>query len=407
MINFYTYKEDVKRALIRRKEQLNIDDYPLDWAWITYAFSCEDTEGNPLLEPMLERASRWATSEKALEYDRNVGALGMFCFVLNETKHREWEKISNLILEKLKDLTSKKMHKFHPLNDPEVVFGLSIGFGKEVSDFLLKHLKEGARSESLKRHLFFTAALIELGAKTRLTNLLPPAEQIRIDDLIPAIWFVERYGSYGTFQQIKPTLWDMFTKSKETLSLEPYKEANISGQRILSSAELAMLYEALVLETKEPDPVMLFDDYPLHPRIKGVAESLFKQGEYFNAVFEATKVLNDLVRRITKSQEHEINLMQSAMGDPKAKEIKNPKIKFNELDPTVLDYQSQQNEQRGLSMIACGIFHAFRHPKGHEPQDTSWGDIHPYEALDQLIVISHIMNRIEKAVKVQGGSNHD
>ena len=146
MINFYAYKEDVKRALIRRKERLNIDDHPLDWAWIAYAFNCEGTEGNPLLEPMLEHASRWAMSEKALEYDRNIGALGIFCFVLNKAKHRSYEEMNNLILEKIKDLTAKKLHKFHPLNDPEIVFGLSMGLGKGLSKEVpnpLNTLKKG------------------------------------------------------------------------------------------------------------------------------------------------------------------------------------------------------------------------------------------------------------------------
>lgn len=398
MINFYTYKEDVKLALIRRKEQLNIDDCPLDWAWIAYAFNCEGTGSNPLLEPMLEQASKWTISEKALEYDRNIGALGIFCFVLNKAKHRNYEEMNNRFLEKLKDLTAKKLHKFHPLNDPEIVFGLSIGLGKErskeISDFLLKHLKEEAGSENLKRRLLFTAALIELSTKTRLTDFLPPVDQIRIDELIPTIWFVERYKSYGTFQQIKPTLWSMFTKSKEIFSFESYKEADISGQRILSSADLAMLYEALVLETREPDPVMLFDNYPLHSRIKGGAvESLFKKGDYFNAVFEATKILNNFVREDTGLQESERQLMQKAFGGD------DPPIKFNPLNKKATDFRSQKNEQEGLRLISEGMFAAFRHPKGHEPKDTSWGDLDPYGALGQLITISYIMTRIEQASK--------
>lgn len=404
MINFYTYKEDVKRALIRRKEQLNIDDYPLDWAWITYAFSCEGTEDNPLLEPMLQQASVWVASEKALEYDRNIGALGIFCFVLSKAKHKNYEKINNLILEKVKDLTSKKLHKFHPLNDPEIVFGLSIGLGKglskEVPNLLLKHLKEGASSESLKRRLFFTTALMELGAETTITNLFPPVDQIRIDELIPAIWFVERYKDILNSQQLNHALWNMFAKTKEVFSFELHEGEGVSGQRVLSSAELAMLYEALVSETNKPDPDMLFDNHPLHPRIREVTESLYKKGEYFNAVFEATKVLNDFVRSITGLQESERKLMQKAFGGD------DPPIKFNPLNKKATDFKSQKNEQEGLRLILEGIFAAFRHPKGHEPKDTSWGDISPYDALDQLITITHIMKRIENADKGDGSGEN-
>jgi len=398
MINFYTYREEVKRSLIRRKEELNIDEYPLDWAWIAYAFNCEDTGGNPLLEPMLEQASRWAISEKALEYDRNIGALGIFCFVLNKAKHRNYEKVNNLILEKLKDLITKKIHKFHPLNDPEIVFGLSIGLGKGLSkefpNLLFRHFKEGASSESLKRRLFFTAALIELGAETTITNLLPPADQIPINDIILAIWFVERYKKYTlNFQQIDHALWDIFAKTKEVFSLELHEGEDISRYSVLSNVELAMLYEALVFKTNEPDPNMLFDNYPLYPRIREVSESLYKKGEYFNAVFEATKVLNDFVRNSTGLQESEKILMQKAFGGD------NPPIKFNPMDKASVDFKSQKNEQQGLQLIAEGIFAAFRHPKGHEPKDTHWGKLGPYEALDQLITISYIIARVEQAVQ--------
>lgn len=398
MINFYAYKEDVKRALIRRKERLNIDDYPMDWAWITYAFNCEGTEDNPLLGLMLEQGSRWAISEKAVEYDRNVGALGIFCFVLNKAKHRNYEEINNLILGKVKDLTAKKLHKFHPLNDPEIVFGLSIGLGKglskEVPNPLLKHLKEGASSESLKRRLFFTAALIELGAEAGLTNLLPPADQIRVDELIPAIWFVERYASYSTFQQTKSILWGMFAKSKEFFSLESYKEADISGQRISSSAELAMLYEALVLETREPDPGMLFDVYPLHPRVREIAKHDFKNKSYTNAVDQAAKVLNELIQDKTEVfDKSEAELVQSTMKP--ISQLDRLKIKFNEY----LREESGKNEQAGLALITEGIFKAFRNPKGHKPKDHPIVQVDAYEAMNQLITISYIMNRIEKATK--------
>jgi len=156
-------------------------------------------------------------------------------------------------------------------------------------------------------------------------------------------------------------------------------------------------YEALTKETINPDPSLLFELYLLHPRIKAITRSLFHKGEYFSAVFEATKALNDFLRERTGSRDSETTLVRNVFGDPASREIRDPKIKFNPLDPASPDYRSQQNEQRGMSNLAHGVFFAFRHPKGHEPQDTQWGDITAYEALDQLIVISYLMKRIVEA----------
>jgi hypothetical protein len=114
-------------------------------------------------------------------------------------------------------------------------------------------------------------------------------------------------------------------------------------QRVISISELAMLYEALTRETKTLDPNLLFDTHPLHPRVRGVSESLSKKQEYFNAVFEATKVLNDFLRELTTLQTSETTLVSQSLGDPNTKPT-NPRIKLNPLDPTSHDYGSQQNE---------------------------------------------------------------
>lgn len=97
-----------------------------------------------------------------------------------------------------------------------------------------------------------------------------------------------------------------------------------------------------------------------------------------------------------RGKKKRVQLVSQALGDPSTKPT-NPRIKLNPLDPALLDYSSQQNERRGFSHPAIGVFYAFRHPKGREGVDTHWGDISPYEALDQLIVISYLMKRIDEA----------
>jgi len=55
MLNFYKYREEIKRNLLRRWERLDISEYPLDWAWIAYALSLDGTAQNPFLDQAVDR----------------------------------------------------------------------------------------------------------------------------------------------------------------------------------------------------------------------------------------------------------------------------------------------------------------------------------------------------------------
>jgi uncharacterized protein (TIGR02391 family) len=237
------------------------------------------------------------------------------------------------------------------------------------------------------------------GKELELSNApdIPTSNVPDAGDVIALVWWHERYGDEDEGNKY----WKTFDNISDDLSLTENTAASEARVlRIVSPWEIAMLYEALTKETIHPEPSLLFELYPLHPRIKAITSSLIHKGEFFSAVFEATKALNDFLRESIGSQESETTLVRTAFGDPASREIKDPTIKFNPLDPASPDYRSQQNEQRGLGYLALGVFFAFRHPKGHEPQDTQWGDITAYEALDQLSAISYLMKRIDEARKL-------
>ncbi|HUE83658.1 MAG TPA: TIGR02391 family protein [Pyrinomonadaceae bacterium] len=67
-------------------------------------------------------------------------------------------------------------------------------------------------------------------------------------------------------------------------------------------------------------------------------------------------------------------------------------MKFNSLSNL-----ADQNEQTGLSLIAQGIATGLRNPKGHQPKAAI--QLGPYEALEQLAVISYLMKRLDAATK--------
>jgi len=120
-----------------------------------------------------------------------------------------------------------------------------------------------------------------------------------------------------------------------------------------------MFYEALLCQTREIDPVTLFNNIPWHPEVRHSSESLFIKGEYMNSVLEAAKMFIDTVKLRTGHPVGRdgkpldgVKLIEHTFGS------KPLVLKFNNLKT-----QADENEQRGLSLIAQGAVSAFRNPK--------------------------------------------
>lgn len=178
--------------------------------------------------------------------------------------------------------------------------------------------------------------------------------------------------------------WEAFESIKDGLSF--HQDEVREEARVLSISEVTLLYEALTHETANPDPNLLFELYPLHPRVKDIARKPFKEGNYIHAVFEATKAFEEWLKRITGIDKTCRPLVQESLGGA------SPHVRFNRLQS-----RSERDEQTGLQLIAEGVCAAFRNPKGHEPMDAPAVQIDAIEALDQLAVISYILKRIEQA----------
>jgi uncharacterized protein (TIGR02391 family) len=391
-LNFYQYREQVKRAILQRKATLGANWDPLIAAWLGYALMQDGLDQNPHLLELIQSLERWA-QESVQGMPRYLGSLCFLCYL----QLQRGQPMLEIALEALKRIrTMDPDSKFSPLRAPEQMFLIALLVARlddtwrETKDLLTAIVKSQSIGP-LQRRIMFSAAGKELGLNSDLD--IPTSTVPDIGDVIALVWWYERYRNAGESNK----WWKTFDNISDDISLVENAAASETGEiRIVSLWEIAILYEALTKETINPDPSLLFELYPLYPRIKSITRSLFNNGEYFSAVFEATKALNDFLREKTGSQDSETTLVRNVMGDP-TRDIRDPKIKFNLLDPTSPDHRSQQNEQRGLSYLAYGVFFAFRHPKGHEPRDTQWGDITAYEALDQLIVISYLMKRIDEA----------
>ncbi len=392
-LNLYQYREQVRQAIILRKASLDSRWDPLVASWLAYALTQDGLHQNPHLLELTQDLERWAR-----ETVRDIGRyLGPLCFLgyLQQQQGQIKPEIELRVLEQISSVEPET--RFSPFRAPEQMFLVALLISsldkawQDTKNSLINIIQNQLKGP-VQRRIMFLGAEKELGQANESEVLISPNALSDVGNVIALVWWHERYNRASDGNK----WWKALDNISDDISLIEEPATHETSQvRILSSWEIAMLYEALIKETINPDPLMLFELYPLHPRIKTITKSLFQKGEYFSAVFEASKALNNFLRETTGSQESETELVRNTLGDPK-KDIIGPKIKFNLLDPASPDYRSQQNEQRGLSYLAHGIFFAFRHPKGHEPQDTQWGNIDPYEALDQLIVISYLLKRIEE-----------
>jgi len=128
---------------------------------------------------------------------------------------------------------------------------------------------------------------------------------------------------------------------------------------------------------------------PLHPRIAAAGSSLYRDGHYSSAVFEASKALIAFVReRSGKSNLDGANLMRTAFS------AKNPVLAFNQMAD-----QTDRDEQEGMMHLFEGAVMAIRNPRGHSFLDDSAD-----RATEYLMLLSLLANLTEEATKSCGPS---
>jgi uncharacterized protein (TIGR02391 family) len=385
-INFHRYRDELQRILLDQAESLETEWDPFVAAWICYALSAEEMENNQSLTKLINRMQRWMKEDSDLwEIQRYLGPIAATIWLQRKMGHQEEESKIVELSEKVKQLNADD--KWSPLRDPEQVYLLSLGLktgNKEAQEHLKSIAYQELKRGSLRRKILFAAALRELGESITC----PQGNPQDVGDVITLVWWAEKYEGSKKYE-----CWKLFGNIQNRIALNP-NNASIF-QRNLTITEKALLYEAIVNETKYPEPTLLFEYLPLHPRIKQLTRNHFFDGDYSEAIFEAVKALNELIQQRTGiTDKSEVELVQATMKKEPSKLI----IIFNDF----LNTKSGESEHYGLALICEGIFKAFRNPRGHVPKDHPLVKLDPYEALEQLATISYIMKRIESA-KIERG----
>lgn len=126
-----------------------------------------------------------------------------------------------------------------------------------------------------------------------------------------------------------------------------------------------------------------YDGLDLHPEIDRAAAALYRDGHYANAIEDAVKALNGLVRLRSGLEQDGVTLMQRAFS------ASNSVLKFNRLAD---DFD--RDEQVGFMMMFSGAVAGLRNPRAHKliKDDAE-------RALEFIAFISLLAKLLDEATK--------
>ncbi len=121
-----------------------------------------------------------------------------------------------------------------------------------------------------------------------------------------------------------------------------------------------------------------------HEEIHKHSKKLFVQGNYFHAVFEASKAYNNMVKEKSVSDKDGEALMMNVFSP-------NGVLKLN-----TGQTESERNVQEGIKFLSSGLMRAVRNPTAHEPA-VNW-PINKQDCLDLLSMISFLFRKLDTSI---------
>lgn len=141
----------------------------------------------------------------------------------------------------------------------------------------------------------------------------------------------------------------------------------------------------VVKEQGEPIRKDAYDLSNLHSRIREVSEKLFRDGHYSQAIFEAYKTVNIVVKDKSGRKDLDGQGLMSTVFSPK-----NPILRLNDLQD-----QSDTDEQEGFMLLFMGAMTGIRNPKGHDVVNQK----DPTRTIEYLSLASLLVRRAEESKK--------
>jgi len=249
LMNFYQYRDEVKRALLIRKSQVEQKWDPFIASWLAYSFVHElNTQSLPLKE-LFQHLDQWSRGEDAWQWKRNIGPL----FFVIWLRKRQNLSISEIHVHKAIQMlqTLNPDNKFSPLRSLDQVFFIALGVSAtdqvEAKEYLRSFIPLQIKG-TLTRRIIFCAALKEVGMDYPLFIMEPKD----IADIIALLWWAGRESIPD-----KSQYWTQFAENINEIAL--YRDDKFTTKRILSDFEIALLFEALTRKITNPAINTLID----------------------------------------------------------------------------------------------------------------------------------------------------
>jgi uncharacterized protein (TIGR02391 family) len=138
--------------------------------------------------------------------------------------------------------------------------------------------------------------------------------------------------------------------------------------------------------TRLEDQTNYFRLLSIHPEIQKVSKRLFIDGHYAQAIFEAFKRVNNLVKEKSERKDLDGKSLMLHVFSPN-----NPVLRFNDLQS-----QTDKDEQEGFMHLFAGAMSGIRNPKGHE----NIVQTDKFITLEYLMFASLLCKRLENTTKV-------
>ncbi len=180
----------------------------------------------------------------------------------------------------------------------------------------------------------------------------------------------------------KAAINSMYEASLYEIQIGYKKGINRAKSNLQTIIDLFEEYIGDMGESPDGRALRAFGELNIHPEVDRAVTKLFNDGHYSNAVEDACKVLNGLVKlRSGVSDKSGTELMQYVF------KVNNPILKFNQLNT-----ETEKSEQQGMMFLYAGAMLAMRNPRAHELIEDD-----PEKTLEYIAFISLLAKSLDKA----------
>lgn len=379
-LDHFQLRDSLRRSIIDNVGMSEAEFDPAVVGWAVYAILLEDRPNPGIVDRLrriLERQRiRWANG--AIQ-GRDLA--GLAALSLLERERRPTTAAASDILRAFMQ-SARVEGRLSPLRIPDQMFLVSLAMkdAPAAERQRMVGILRGQLSGPTHRQILLHAALKELGEPQE--GVVLGGEDVA--DAIASLWWQVRNAD----ERDSVARWEILDAFLSGVDIEETESPPSRGLRALGPWEKALLFECLCTEIRAINPQTLFGLYPLHPRLRKVVRPHFEQGQFPSAVTQAVQVLNEVLQQKTGDSSCGENILVT-----RYLECKPPKLSLNNTiaDPVGTD------DHNGVTKMISGVFTGLRNPLSHRPEDSPILIRSPYEAMDQLVLISYLIKRVERA----------